>query len=189
MKTIECPKCHKIVIKHNNSQIYCSKFCKDEGRYRKYQQEHKKEIQEYKKIYKEKNKEKIKKYRKNYRRIHKVQIKEYTKLYYQNKLHRLMKQLRGRLLLALNGRPKLETTLKLVGCSLEYLKQHLESQFSKDMSWKNHSFSGWHIDHIIPCSKFDLTNIEEQRKCFHYTNLQPLWCEENFKKHNRLLKR
>jgi len=54
------------------------------------------------------------------------------------------------------------------------------------MSWDNHGFKGWHIDHIIPCSAFDLTKVEEQKKCFHYTNLQPLWAKDNLSKGDKL---
>ena len=51
------------------------------------------------------------------------------------------------------------------------------------MTWDN--YGDWHVDHIRPCCSFDLTKIEEQNICFHYTNLQPLWAEENFKKNGR----
>ena len=51
---------------------------------------------------------------------------------------------------------------------------------------KNWALDGWHLDHIIPCSSFDLTIEEEQKKCFHYTNLQPLWAKDNLSKHNKL---
>jgi hypothetical protein len=70
----------------------------------------------------------------------------------------------------------------LLGCTVKELKQYLESKFQKEMSWENYGLKGWHIDHIIPCTSFDLTKKEEQRKCFHYTNLQPLWCNENLRK-------
>ena len=51
------------------------------------------------------------------------------------------------------------------------------------MSWENHGT--WHIDHRVPCAKFDLTKKEEQEKCFHYTNLQPLWAKDNLSKGNK----
>ena len=54
--------------------------------------------------------------------------------------------------------------------------------FSISMNWKNYGFKGWHIDHIIPCCKFDLSKENEQRKCFHYTNLNPMWAIDNLKK-------
>jgi hypothetical protein len=44
------------------------------------------------------------------------------------------------------------------------------------------NYGKWHVDHIIPCAAFNFNNEEEQRRCFHYTNLQPLWAEENIKK-------
>jgi hypothetical protein len=83
---------------------------------------------------------------------------------------------------------KNNTTLTLIGCDIEFLKKHLESQFQEGMSWENYGFwkvgepMKWHIDHIIPCAKFDLTNPEEQKKCFHYSNLQPLWAIDNLAK-------
>jgi HNH endonuclease. len=50
------------------------------------------------------------------------------------------------------------------------------------MSWDNYGRDGWHIDHIRPCASFDLTDPEQQRQCFHYTNLQPLWAADNIRK-------
>mgnify|MGYP001484693391 CR=1 FL=1 len=72
-------------------------------------------------------------------------------------------------------------TFDLVGCSILDLMRHLESQFKDGMSWEN--MSEWHIDHIRPCASFDLTDEAQQRECFHYTNLQPLWATENLQKH------
>jgi hypothetical protein len=72
-----------------------------------------------------------------------------------------------------------------LGCSISEAKQYLESLFLEGMSWNNHGLRGWHIDHIIPCHSFDLTNPEERKKCFHYTNLQPLWALDNMKKGNK----
>ena len=79
-----------------------------------------------------------------------------------------------------NGGEKACRTMSLVGCSVEYLRQHLEAQFSDGMTWDNHG--DWHIDHIKPCASFDLTNADQQRECFNYTNLQPLWAEDNLSK-------
>jgi len=48
------------------------------------------------------------------------------------------------------------------------------------MKWSNYGGrTGWQIDHIIPCAKFDLTDVKEQQKCFHYLNLRPLWGKDN----------
>lgn len=76
-------------------------------------------------------------------------------------------------------------TLELLGCSIKEARTHIEKQFRKGMTWENHGINGWHIDHIQPCSSFDLNKNEEQKKCFHYTNLQPLWAEENLSKGNK----
>ena len=72
------------------------------------------------------------------------------------------------------------STMEICGCTTAELVTHLESQFRPGMSWENRS--QWHIDHIRPCASFDLTDPEQQRECFHYSNLQPLWAEENIKK-------
>lgn len=71
-------------------------------------------------------------------------------------------------------------TMDLTGCCLEDLKKHLESKFTDDMSWEN--YGDRHIDHIRPCASFNLEDNEEQKKCFHWTNLQPLWAKDNMSK-------
>ncbi len=71
-------------------------------------------------------------------------------------------------------------TIELLGCTAEELAKHLESQFEEGMSWSNRS--EWHIDHIIPVAVFDLNTDEGQRAAFHYTNLRPLWAQDNRKK-------
>ena len=93
------------------------------------------------------------------------------------------------------GSAKASSILKLIGCSKEDLKRHLEKQFhphparGEMMTWNNHSRNGWHIDHIIPMASFkkeDLNNIEVQKKIMHYSNLQPLWSEYNQKKSDKI---
>jgi len=79
---------------------------------------------------------------------------------------------------------KSDHTLALLGCSLKQFKQHIESQFKEGMNWDNHN--EWHLDHIVPCSSFDLTIPEQQQRCFHYSNLQPLWAFENLFKSDTL---
>ena len=81
---------------------------------------------------------------------------------------------------------KRNTTAELTGCSIKFLKQYLERKFKPGMTWKNHGRFGWHIDHIRPCSKFDLSNHLQQKICFNYQNLQPLWAKENILKSNKL---
>jgi hypothetical protein len=68
-------------------------------------------------------------------------------------------------------------TSKLFGTSMKQVIKHIEEQFQDEMSWDNHG--QWHIDHIIPLASFDLNQLEDQKKAFHYTNLQPLWALDN----------
>lgn len=91
-------------------------------------------------------------------------------------------RLRARMHTALNAAmaQKSSTSQKLLGCDWATLVAHLERQFTDGMSWDN--YSEWHIDHIRPCASFDLTDPAQQCECFHYTNLQPLWAEDNLRK-------
>lgn len=72
-------------------------------------------------------------------------------------------------------------TQSLLGCDMAHLKSHLESLFQPGMTWQNHG-PVWHIDHIKPCSKFDLSDPEQQKICFNWMNLQPLFAADNLKK-------
>jgi len=93
--------------------------------------------------------------------------------------------LRMRLALKEQNLTKRNTTADLVGCSIPFLKKYLEKKFKKGMTWKNQGRFGWHIDHIVPCSKFDLSDPDQQKECFNYKNLQPLWAKENILKSNK----
>ncbi len=87
---------------------------------------------------------------------------------------------------ALKGSLKNEHTLNLLGCSIEDFRKHIELQWESWMSWENHGKKTWHIDHIIPIDSFDLTKEEEQKKCFHYTNMQPMYWRDNLIKSNKI---
>jgi hypothetical protein len=94
--------------------------------------------------------------------------------------------LRCRMRAVLRGESASAGMLELLGCSLTQLRQHLEVRFQPGMTWENWGREGWHIDHILPCASFDLSQEEEQRKCFHFSNLQPLWASENIRKGAKL---
>jgi hypothetical protein len=100
--------------------------------------------------------------------------------------YRLANNLRSRLYKALTRESAIKSasTGSLIGCSGVELMAHLEAQFLPGMSWENHG--EWEIDHIKPCASFDLTDPAQQRECFNYTNLQPLWRRENRQKKDRL---
>jgi hypothetical protein len=76
---------------------------------------------------------------------------------------------------------KKSSVLSLLGCSIEEFRKHIESQFQEGMTWENYG-SYWHLDHIIPCSYFDQTDLEQQKICWNYQNLQPLKAKDNLKK-------
>jgi len=145
----------------------------------------KEEIKAKKREQDKKRSDKIKKYY----QTHKKERRLYENNKRKNNIsYRLASSLRTRLNKAIKGNYKSGSAVRDLGCSIPELKTHLESKFQKGMSWENWSPDGWHIDHIIPLDSFNLQNREEFLKACHYTNLQPLWAEENLIKHNKIIK-
>ena len=105
--------------------------------------------------------------------------------YRTDPLYRIKRILRARLRNALKGKNKSAKTMKLLGCSYSHAQNHLEKQFLPGMTWENHGT--WHVDHIMPCNSFDLSDPKQQRQCCHYTNLQPMWGPENMSKGDSIL--
>lgn len=136
--------------------------------------------------WRQKNTDKVKAYRDN------PEAKEKRRLY--NRLHsrkknatdisyRIVKNLRSRIGFALKRNiKKSETTKSLLGCSVDFFKKYFQDKFTDSMTWDDFMNGDIHIDHIKPCKEFDLTKPEEQKECFHYKNLQPLWWYDNLKK-------
>lgn len=88
--------------------------------------------------------------------------------------------------MALKINSKTGSAIKDLGCTIEKFKEYIEKQFQPGMTWKNWSLKGWHLDHKVPLSKFNLTNRKQLKKALHYTNYQPMWWKENLKKGNRV---
>ena len=109
-------------------------------------------------------------------------LARYHERYYSDPQYRLRRLLRARLGVALRRYSvgKLDNTLELVGCSIAELVKHLEQQFVAGMTWENRH--AWHIDHVRPIASFDLTDPDQCRACFHFSNLQPLWAADNIRK-------
>lgn len=152
----------------------------------RWKKNNKDKIKGHKKQYRETHKDKIKGDNKNYRKGHKEEFKTYILKYVKDRKSKdinfkLRCNIRTRIHHALKLNLKSQRTMNLIGCSIPELKQHLENQFTLGMNWKNYGF-GWHIDHILPCSSFNLVDEEEQRKCFCFENLQPLWASDNLSK-------
>jgi len=169
---------------------------------KKYYLENKDKIVEYNKVYKKKNKEKLDKYNKEYQIVNEVKLKEKTRNYGLNNrekinirrrknrsedpLVKLVDILRCRIGIAFRRKnyEKTSKTHKLLGADFKIVKQHIEDQFTEGMSW---ILVGprIHIDHIIPLAS--AVNEGELIKLCHYTNLQPLWAEDNLKKRDKIL--
>ena len=140
--------------------------------------------------YRLKHREKNIAYGKKYRDAHKAKrIKVWVK-YRRDRLKnnpafRVVHNLRHRVHDVIVHGYRSATTMDLIGCSPEELKTHIEKQFKSGMSWEN--YGKWHIDHIMPCAAFNLMNPKEQRQCFGFKNLQPLWANENMSKGGRII--
>lgn len=98
---------------------------------------------------------------------------------------RICNNLRSRISKIVSGTVKCGSAIEDLGCSIEEFKNYIESQFKNGMSWDNYANDSWHIDHIKPLASFNLTDEKEIKKACHYSNLQPLWAEENLKKSNK----
>jgi hypothetical protein len=124
-----------------------------------------------------------------YRRTHKDKIKvrqviEYARLKANPHAH-MVKTMRSRIATAMKryakGYTKTGSSMKYLGCTAIELCRYIEAMFRPRMTWHNYG-KAWHLDHVIPCASFDLTQEHERHRAFHYTNLQPLWAKENIRK-------
>jgi len=172
---------------------------------KKYWEKTQEEQKEKSKIWRQNNQEHIKEKYKEYRLLHGKEIdkkqwqkrkndEEYRSKHndYINKLHaekrktdinfKLKQNVSRRIREVLTNFSliKSERTIEYVGCNLQDLRVHLESTFKEGMTWEN--YGEWHIDHIIPCSSWNLADKKELKMCFHYSNLQALWASENIHK-------
>lgn len=147
-----------------------------------YEQKNAEAISNRRKKYRQENREKVSEQRR--RKYLKNKDKEYA--YHYNKLktdenYYLKTILRARVNNFLRGNGiKAGSAVNDLGCTISEFKAHLESKFTEGMSWENRG--QWHIDHIIPLCKFDLTNRNQFLKACHYTNMQPLWAIDNLRK-------
>jgi hypothetical protein len=112
----------------------------------------------------------------------KKSIKYQKNRYHNDQYYKVVTSIRTRIskLLRQKGADKYNNFYKYLGCSKDDFIRYFEAKFTEGMTWENHG--EWHIDHIKPCASFNLLDEEEQKKCFHYTNLQPLWAADNLSK-------
>jgi hypothetical protein len=113
-----------------------------------------------------------------------VYVREWMRLRRQDDpVFRMICALRHRVNMSLQGQDR-SSTMDLVGIDIKGLRAYLQSLFLEGMSWKN--YGEWHVDHIVSIKHFkdnyDMSDPAIQRRCFHYTNLQPLWAIDNMSK-------
>lgn len=137
------------------------------------------------KKYHQKNRDKRVAYAKKYHKtIYKEIRRERDKIRRKEDVtFRLSHNIRTRIRMALKRNSKSSNTNKLIGCDIPFLKTYIASLFTEGMTWDN--YGEWQIDHIKPCSKFDLSKKDEQLLCFNFKNLQPLWALDNLIKKNK----
>lgn len=165
-------------------QSYCIDCIKQKRK--KYREENIEKFKRKDRFYHERNRAKRLKYLKDW------QFKNKHKRYAKEKKRAMVdihfaikRRLHNRIKKAIKNNSKHTTTVKYLGCSIEFFKKYFTSLFVDSMTWDDFLCGKIHIDHIIPCSKFDLSQEQDQLICFHYTNLQPLWAKDNIKKRNR----
>jgi hypothetical protein len=181
----KCKSCvalyHKQHFQKNKSKI----LLKRKDYMTEYRDSNKDKISKYNQKYYEQNKKEILKHKKS--KIYREHSRKYEKDKRKNNISfRITGSLRSRLNLAIKHNRKYGKTKELIGCSIDFLKEYLSKMFQTGMSWENYGKNGWHIDHIKPCASFDLTKPQQQRLCFHYSNLQPLWAIDNIKKSDKI---
>jgi len=129
-----------------------------------------------------KNRESIQEYNQKYYKSNKHIFQSNYKKYLENNINfKIIHNTRVRINKALKLNLKNSSSTDLLGCSIEEYKLHLEKQFNSNMNWANYG-SYWDIDHIKPCTLFNLSDPEQQKVCFNYQNTQPLPKIENQRK-------
>tara|TARA_Y100001978_G_scaffold134162_1_gene119962 strand:- start:38 stop:1039 length:1002 start_codon:yes stop_codon:yes gene_type:complete len=198
--TLRSPVCQ---IRYSyKEKVFCSKKCwkqqpeqlkkKRDWMNKKYSkdEEYRKEKLSYQAQYREENLDKIKNYEKNNRDKINARARDYLPKRRARDLDfRLRERCRIMVYKALTRKGVMRSmrTKELIGCDNKFLKKHLESLFTENMSWENWSQYGWHIDHIRPCESFNFESIEQRKVAFNWRNLQPLSASENTSKQHRYL--
>jgi len=137
--------------------------------------------------YRKENADRLKEYFKEYGEANREKISARSLNRYHNNIQaNLSMTLRNRFNKAIDRNWKSGSAVRDLGCSIAEFKVYLESKFEDGMSWDNKGKGGWHIDHIVPLSAFDLTDREQVKEACHYTNLQPLWEVDNLIKGNNI---
>jgi hypothetical protein len=164
-------------FKNKNEKKYKEILIKNNKRNKEYYSKNKNKVNEKNKLYYLKNKENARKYHQKYAKIKRN----------EDPMFKLKDNLRRRIrgFLKLKNMVKNNSTFNIIGCTPEFLKQHIEKQFTAEMNWENYGFFGWHIDHKIPLNNGKTE--EDIIKLCYYTNLQPMWWSENLSKGKKII--
>lgn len=190
-----CYKCHRVLPIGNfnkdksraDGYEYGCKDCKKRrsisyreenvDKIKQYEESRKEDRNSYNRKYQKDNKDRLNEYKKSKRKENPDKFREkYKSRFYSDPQFRLSQNLRTRMRKALERGSKSGKSLELLGCTIPELKSYLEDRFLPTMTWENYG-TLWHIDHVIPCAFFNLTDPEQQKLCFNYANLQPLFAK------------
>jgi hypothetical protein len=184
---ISCQGCSKQTPRYEK----CTKLCptckheRQKARCRRYKATNSDYISQYNQQYKSVHKDEISSYNHNYNKENREAITAYRRDREQNDpVFRMRLACASRISAMIREKKADYKTMELLGCSYEHLKKWIEFQSSSEITLDNYG-SYWHLDHVIPCAKFDLSKDEEIKKCFHWTNVQPLEAKRNTSKGDR----
>lgn len=193
MKIKVCRKCD-LVLTVNNSYKHSGNICKEceKQRMKEYRENFPDKRKETKDKWNKNNPDKVKGYRKSYRKNNHEKYREIKKNAHKNRkkndpFYKFTCSMRDKLKRRMNKKfgSKDSNFYRIIGMTPPVLREYIQKQFKDGMSWENYGSDTWHLDHIIPLST--AKNKEEYYKLWHYTNLQPLWAEENIRKSNKIL--
>ena len=185
-KRTQCKACytayHREYYQQNKEKVAANN--------REYRQQNKEKVAANQREYRQQNKEKLAANQREYQQNNKEKVAAYQREYLRKRRRldpefNLLCRLRNRMYKAVKAAgldKKYASSIELLGISPQGLKEWIEAQFTEGMTWENRS--DWEVDHIIPCDAFDLTVDQNQRICFWYKNLQPLWRQDNLQKSN-----
>mgnify|MGYP003660229338 CR=1 FL=1 len=155
---------------------------------KQYHLDHKEHKKQYHKQWYLNHKEHKKQYNKQWNLNHKEHVNQrQTKKRKNNPNFKILINLRRRQHHALKGNLKSASTIKLIGCSIDKLWDHLMSCDTLEHWMTKENYGVWHVDHIMPCASFDFTDPQQQRQCFYYTNLRPLSATANLIKGSKII--
>ncbi len=162
---------------------------------RRYRDKHPEKVREIAKLHRIANRERLSEKDRAYAVKNRARITKRTLAYRNaNPQVKLGARLRTSICVAIRkqGTTKAAKSETLLGCSVAEFRAHIESLWKDGMNWGNYGVwqlgqpMTWHIDHIIPVSSFNLTDPEQQRRCFHWSNMRPMWAFDNLSKQDTM---